>query len=91
MNKAGKPQPVKVAILHQGRPGRANPACRVSDTRVGANQMSWQVQCARMSGSGEIAFQRDSYNGQLTLTSDGDNTLGRLTWYYRGRRVGECG
>jgi hypothetical protein len=78
-------------------PGNALPKgpdskdCKVSDYKAEGSKVSWKMACTgaqKMSGSGEIAFKGDSYDGAMTMTMD---PQGEMKMKLSGKRVGDCG
>ena len=79
-------------MFPQGRGGRGgeNPNCSYSDQKIEANRVSWKMACGGanpMTGSGEMTFGENTYNGTVSMDMTGRGTM---TMKYSGKRVGEC-
>lgn len=62
-------------------------ACQLTTSRVEGNKVTWSMQCkGGMSGSGELTFTSNSYQG--VFRTDGAGM--KLTMNYSGRRIGDC-
>jgi hypothetical protein len=67
----------------------ANNDCKVSEYKSTGNKATWKMACTvpmPISGSGEITYVGDTYNGSMTLGMGG----GDATMRFRGRRLGDC-
>jgi len=74
--------------LPSGSPTNPN-ACKVSDYKVSANTITWKVACSGaepMSGTGEIRFGNDAYEGTMTMTMEQQ----QMTMKMSGKRLGDC-
>jgi hypothetical protein len=70
------------------QPGQPND-CKVSDYEIDGNKASWKMVCTgreKMSGTGEIIYKGDTYDGVMKMTMD----QGQMTMKYSARRLGEC-
>jgi hypothetical protein len=69
---------------------QANPnACKVSDYKVSANTVTWKVACSGaqpMSGTGEIRFGNDAYDGTMKMMMEQQ----QMTMKLSGKRLGDC-
>jgi hypothetical protein len=77
-------------------PGNALPKgpdskdCKVSDYKNEGNKVTWKMACTgsqKMTGSGELVFNGDSYDGAITMTMD---PQGQMKMKLSGKRVGDC-
>jgi hypothetical protein len=64
--------------------------CRMIDSRVQGSQMSWQLQCGALNGTGQVNFQSDSYQGTAMINLAGMAGGGAMLFHYSGRRIGDC-
>lgn len=65
--------------------------CKVLDNKTQGNRMTWRMECAGgTKGSGEMTFQRDSYEGAFSMTSNEAGKPMQMNVKYTGRRVGDC-
>ncbi len=67
----------------------AAPNCKVSDYKTTGNTVSWKMACSapqNMTGSGEMTFVGDTYNGTIKATT----TQGEMTIKTAGKRLGDC-
>ena len=63
--------------------------CKMSDYKVAGDTVSWKIACTgqqAMSGSGEMRFTGDSYEGLMKMTMDQQ----QMTMKYTGKRIGDC-
>ena len=66
-----------------------NNACKVSDYKVAGNKVTWTMKCegkTPMSGTGEITYATDSYDGWMKMTTG----TGDMTMKYKAKRLGDC-
>ena len=66
-----------------------NNACKVSDYKVSGNTVTWTMKCEGknpMSGTGEITYATDSYDGWMKMTTG----TGNMTMKYKAKRLGDC-
>jgi hypothetical protein len=66
-----------------------NNACKVSDYKVAGNKVTWAMKCegkTPMSGTGEITYATDSYDGWMKMTM----ASGDMTMKYKAKRLGDC-
>jgi Protein of unknown function (DUF3617) len=74
----------------QGRGGRGNQDCKVSDYKQAGNKITWSMKCEGenpMTGTGEFVYAGDTYTGTMKMESGG---RGAMTMKYSGKRLGEC-
>jgi hypothetical protein len=65
--------------------------CKVIDNKTQGNRMTWRMECAGgTKGSGEMTFQRDSYEGAFNMTSSEAGKPVQMNVKYTGRRIGDC-
>lgn len=69
--------------------GQNDPNCEVKNNKVSGNKVTWEVQCkgGQGSGSGEMVYHRDSYEGVMKTRHPG---MGEMVMHYRGKRIGDC-
>jgi hypothetical protein len=69
-------------------PGDPKAKCDVADYKVDGNTVTWTINCPKqnMTGTGEITFTDDSYDGEM------DMTVGEQEMHmkYSGKWLGEC-
>jgi hypothetical protein len=63
----------------------ASPGCTMSDYKADGSKVTWKMSCKDMSGTGEITFKGDTYEGQMSVTSPHE-----MVMKMSGKRVGEC-
>ena len=66
-----------------------NNDCKVSDYKPSGNKATWKLTCTipvPISGSGEITYTGDTYDGSMTMTTG----AGDMTMKYKGKRLGDC-
>ena len=63
----------------------AAPGCTMSDYKTAGGKVTWKMACSEMSGTGEISFKGDTYEGVMNVTSPH-----AMTMKMSGRRVGDC-
>ena len=54
-------------------PHDKNNTCKVTDYKVAGNKVSWTMKCGApnpMSGTGEITYATDSYDGWMKMTTE---------------------
>jgi uncharacterized protein DUF3617 len=68
-------------------PGNPND-CKVSDYKVSGNTVTWNMACASqgMTGSGELKFAGDSYEGLVKMMMQQKEMAMKLN----GKRLGDC-
>jgi hypothetical protein len=74
--------------LPSGSPTNPND-CKVSDYKTLANTITWKVACSGaqpMSGTGEMRFANDTYEGTMTMTMEQQ----QMTMKMSGKRLGDC-
>jgi Protein of unknown function (DUF3617) len=77
------------AMPPQGRGGRGNQDCKISDYKVDGNKVSWSMKCEGkqpMSGTGEFVYAADAYTGLMKMDMGGRG----MTMKYSGKRLGDC-
>ena len=70
-------------------PKDMNSDCQTSDYKVDGNKVTWTMECKgkdAMTGSGEIVFAADSYDGWMKMKTAGTE----MTMTYTGQRLGDC-
>ena len=70
-------------------PNDKNNSCKVSDHKVAGNKVTWTMKCGApnpMSGTGEITYAADSYDGWMKVTT----AQGEMTMKYKAKRLGDC-
>ena len=73
----------------QGRGGRGNQDCKVSDFKQDGNKISWSMKCAGpppTTGTGEFLYAADTYTGTMKMDTGGQ----AMTMKYSGKRLGDC-
>lgn len=66
-----------------------NSNCQTSDYKVDGNKVTWSMECKgkeAMTGTGEIVFAADSYDGWMKIVTAGTE----MTMTYSAERLGEC-
>jgi uncharacterized protein DUF3617 len=74
----------------QGRGGRGNQDCKVSDYKQDGNKVTWSMKCEGqqpMTGTGEFVYAGDTYTGTINMEGGG---RGAMTMKYSGKRLGDC-
>jgi len=70
--------------------GSKNPNdCKVSDYKVSGNTVTWTMACTGqqpMTGSGEMKFAGDSYDGIMKMTMEQQQMSMKIS----GKRLGDC-
>jgi hypothetical protein len=62
--------------------------CKMSDYKITDNKVSWKTTCSQgMSGTGEIAFEGDTYQGVMKMAMP---PQGEMTMKLSGKRTGDC-
>ena len=70
-----------------GRGGKND--CKTTDQKVSGNTVSWKMVCTgaqAMTGSGEITFTDDTYQGTMKMTT----AQGDMSMKMSGKRLGDC-
>jgi hypothetical protein len=75
-------------------PGRGLPSgpdnkdCKVSDYKVSGSTVTWNMACPSqgMTGSGELRFNGDTYEGLVKVMAQGKEMGMKFT----GKRIGDC-
>ena len=60
--------------------------CKVSDYKADGNKVTWKMACTEMTGTGEIMFKGDSYDGLMKVTSP----KGEMAMKLSAKRLGDC-
>ena len=71
----------------QGRGAPNN--CKVSDYKITGNKVTWSMKCVgpeAMSGTGEITYGENTYDGVMKMEREGQT----MTMKYTGKRLGDC-
>jgi hypothetical protein len=61
------------------------PGCTVSDYKAAGNKVTWKSACKDMTGTGELVFKGDTYEGTMNVTSPH-----AMTMKLSGKRLGDC-
>jgi hypothetical protein len=64
--------------------------CQVTDIKTVGSKTTWKVRCPgpdAASGSGEITYRGDGYQGVMRMNADG---MGPMVMHYSGKRIGDC-
>jgi len=80
-NRKGNPDATKM--------GDKDSECKVSDKKQSGNKSSWKFTCTKptaMTGTGEVTYSGDTYQGIMTMVSDDMN----MKQTFSGRKVGSC-
>lgn len=64
--------------------------CKVLDYQVTGNRVSWKVQCDAGTGTGEMIFRNNAYEGTMKMVMAGEEGSQQATMHYKGRRIGDC-
>jgi hypothetical protein len=76
--------------MPQGGRGRGGSGdCKVSDRKEEGNKVTWTMKCEGappVTGTGEIVYGADSYNGTMKMDMGGR----AMTMKYTGKRLGDC-
>ncbi len=72
----------------KGLPGSPDgrSSCKVSDYRVDGNKVTWSMACPDMTGTGEITYKADTYEGVMRLTTK----QGAMSMKMSATRLGDC-
>lgn len=60
--------------------------CKVSDYKADGNKVTWKMACTEMTGTGEMTFTGDSYDGLMKLATQ----QGEMAMKMSGKRLGDC-
>ena len=74
-------------VFSEGKKGSCG--CKVSDYKVEGNTVSWTFKCEGKKGSsgqGSITYEENSYAGEITMDTDGQE----MTMKMSGKRLGDC-
>ena len=78
------------AVVPQGGRGRGNQGnCTVTDYKQSGNKITWAMKCegqTAMTGTGEMTYTGDTYNGVMNMTTSGQ----QMTMKLAGKRLGDC-
>jgi hypothetical protein len=69
-----------------GPPPDRSSGCTVSDYKADGNKATWKMTCPQMTGTGEITFKDDSYDGLMKLATP----QGEMTMKLSAKRLGDC-
>jgi hypothetical protein len=64
--------------------------CKVSDYKVSGSTVTWMMACMgqpSMTGTGELRFTGDAYDGLVKMTMDQQQ---QMTMKMSGKRLGDC-
>lgn len=71
-----------------------NPNCKMVDTRVEGNTVSWNMQCRNNEGlvdsSGRITYSGNAFSGETRVNSSGGGQKMNMVQKMTGRRIGAC-
>ena len=69
-------------------PGNKPNDCKVSDYKATGSTVTWNMACASqdMTGSGELRFNGDTYEGVVKVMAQGKEMAMKFT----GKRLGDC-
>lgn len=70
----------------KGLPSGPDPTCKVSDYKAEGNKVTWKMACTDMTGTGEITFKGDSYDGLIKLAAK----QGEMAMKLSSKRLGDC-
>jgi hypothetical protein len=69
-------------------PTGPNPgACKASDYKADGSKVSWKMVCQGMSGTGELTFKGDTYDGTMKMSM---GPQGEMAMKLTGKRTGDC-
>ncbi len=80
-NRKGAPDASKM--------GDKDSDCTVTDKKQSGNKSSWKFTCTKpnaMTGTGEVTYGGDTYQGTMTMVSEGMN----MKQTFSGKKVGGC-
>jgi hypothetical protein len=80
-NRKGAPDASKM--------GDKDSDCTVTDKKQSGNKSSWKFTCTKpnaMTGTGEVTYGGDTYQGTMTMVSEGMN----MKQTFAGKKVGGC-
>ena len=62
--------------------------CKVGDYKIEGNKVSWTIECpkSKTTGSGEITYSTDAYEGLMEMNVDGQEMSTKL----KAKRLGDC-
>ena len=63
----------------------AAPGCTMSNYKNEGSKVTWAMACKDMSGTGEITFKGDVYEGQMNVTQPHE-----MVMKMSGKRLGDC-
>ncbi|MGC4071795.1 MAG: DUF3617 family protein [Nibricoccus sp.] len=81
--KKGERDPSKLASKD------ASSDCKVTDMKQAGNRTTWKMACTKpeaMTGSGDITYSGDSYQGTMTMSAKGMDMTNTMS----GKKVGTC-
>lgn len=67
--------------------------CQVSDAKRTGGKLTFRMDCTgkdAMSGTGEITYGNNAYDGRIRLNGKMDGQPMAMTQIFSGRRVGDC-
>ncbi len=92
--------PASVTTVCQPKDAAKNPEqfmkqggnCEISDMKSSGNKASWKMRCntddEELSGSGEVTYKTDSFQGVIRLSGKSQGHPVNMTANYRGKRIG---
>lgn len=71
-----------------------NPNCKMIDTKVDGNTVTWNMQCRNKEGtvdsSGKITYSGTTFSGESRVNSTGGGQKMNMVQKMSGRRIGDC-
>lgn len=61
-------------------------SCKILDSKMDGNKLSWKIKCDKGSGEGEMTFGDGSYTGESRMDVEGH----KMTVHMEGKRLGDC-
>ena len=69
---------------------RNEAGCRLTGHNITGNRVTWTVECDEGSGTGEMTFDSNSYQGTMTMMMRGEGGAQQMNMRFSGRRLGDC-
>lgn len=71
-----------------------NPSCKMIDTKVDGNTVSWNMQCKNNGGTvestGKITYSGNTFSGETRVNTSGSGQKMKMVQKMSGRRIGDC-
>lgn len=71
-----------------------NPACKLLNSKVDGNTVSWIMQCRNPEGTvdstGRITYSGNTFSGEVRIDSSGGKQKMNMVQKMSGRRIGDC-